>query len=50
MSSLSPLGRNLILLGMILFMLGLLTGFVSGTFANPRDLSPKFHPVGSRVC
>lgn len=36
MSNLAPLGRRLILLGMILFMLGLLTGFVSGTFANPR--------------
>jgi hydroxylaminobenzene mutase len=35
-SQLSPLGRQLILLGMILFMLGLLTGFVSGAFANPR--------------
>lgn len=30
------LGRRLLLLGMILFMLGLLTGFVSGTFENPR--------------
>lgn len=36
MSTLSPLGRQLVLLGMVLFMLGLLTGFVSGTFANPR--------------
>lgn len=36
MSNLSPLGRQLVLLGMVIFMLGLLTGFVSGTFANPR--------------
>lgn len=32
----SPLGQRLILFGMILFMIGLLTGFVSGTFENPR--------------
>lgn len=32
----SLLGQRLLLLGMILFMIGLLTGFVSGTFENPR--------------
>lgn len=32
----SVLGQRLLLLGMILFMIGLLTGFVSGTFENPR--------------
>ena len=29
-------GQRLLLLGMILFMIGLLTGFVSATFENPR--------------
>lgn len=33
---LSPLGRRLVLLGMVLFMIGLLTGLVSATFENPR--------------
>lgn len=35
-SQLSPRGRRLVLLGMMLFMIGLLTGLVSATFQNPR--------------
>jgi hydroxylaminobenzene mutase len=32
----SPVQRRLLLLGAALFLLGLLTGFVSGALANPR--------------
>ena len=40
MASLSPAqgrqARALLLLGLVLFLIGLLTGFVSGSFATPR--------------
>ena len=34
--STSPIQRRLLILGAILFLLGLLTGFVPGALANPR--------------